>query len=71
MLLIDFVLSREGQEVLRAADYFSANPKVERSPMLREDRAGPERKAELVFTPDAMFDSRDEANALFNKYFRQ
>jgi iron(III) transport system substrate-binding protein len=71
MLLIDFVLSREGQEVLRAADYFSANPKVDTSPMLRRIVPGLNGKQELVFTPDAMFDSRDDANALFNKYFRQ
>jgi ABC-type Fe3+ transport system substrate-binding protein len=70
MLLIDFVLSREGQEVLRAADYFSANPKVDTSPMLRWIVPGLNGKRELVFTPEAMFDSRDEANALFNKYFK-
>jgi iron(III) transport system substrate-binding protein len=71
MLLIDFVLSREGQEVLRAADYFSANPKVDTTPMLRRIVPGLNGKQELVFTPEAMFESRDEANALFNKYFRQ
>ena len=71
MLLIDFVLSHEGQEVLRAADYFSANPKVDTTPMLRRIVPGLNGKQELVFTPEAMFESRDEANALFNKYFSQ
>jgi iron(III) transport system substrate-binding protein len=71
MLLIDFVLSREGQEVLRKADYFSANPKVQTSAMLRKIIPGLNGMQEIVFTPALMFDSRDEANALFNKYFRQ
>lgn len=70
LLLIDYVLSREGQEVLRAADYFSANPHVDTSPMLRRIVPGLNGMKELVFTPEAMFDSRGEANALFDKYFR-
>ena len=71
MLLIDFVLSREGQEVLRKADYFSANPRVQTSAMLRKIIPGLNGMQEIVFTPALMFDSRDEANALFNRYFRQ
>jgi iron(III) transport system substrate-binding protein len=71
MLLIDFILSREGQEVLRAADYFSANPKIESSPMLRKIVPSLNGKQEIVFTPALMFETRDEANAIFNKYFRQ
>lgn len=70
MLLIDFVLSREGQEVLRAAEYFSANPKVEISPMLRPIVPGLNGLQEIVFTPALMYDTRDEANAVFNQYFR-
>jgi ABC-type Fe3+ transport system substrate-binding protein len=71
MLLIDFILSREGQEVLRAADYFSANPRIESSPMLQKIVPGLNGKQEIVFTPALMFETRDEANAIFNKYFRQ
>lgn len=71
MLLIDFVLSRGGQEVLRKADYFSANPNVENNAMLRKIIPGLNGMQEIIFTPALMFDSRDEANALFNKYFRQ
>jgi len=70
MLLIDFVLSREGQEVLRAAEYFSADPKIENSPMLRPIVPGLNGLQEIVFTPALMFDTRDEANAVFNQYFR-
>ena len=68
--LIDFVLSREGQEVLRAAEYFSANPKVDISPMLRGIVPGLNGLQEIVFTPALMYDTRDEANAIFNQYFR-
>jgi ABC-type Fe3+ transport system substrate-binding protein len=71
LLLIDFVLSREGQEVLRAADYFSANPRVDTNPLLRRIVPGLNGMKEIVFTPEAMFDGRDEANALFDRYFRQ
>ena len=71
MLLIDYILSREGQEVLRAADYFSANPKVESSAMLRKIVPGLNGMREIVFTPALMFETRDQANGLFNKYFRQ
>jgi len=71
MLLIDFVLSREGQEVLRKADYFSANPRVQTSAMLQKIIPGLNGMQEIVFTPALMFDSRDEANALFNRFFRQ
>lgn len=70
LLLIDFVLSRDGQEVLRAAEYFSANPKVEISPILRRIVPGLNGLQEIVFTPALMYDTRDDANALFNQYFR-
>ena len=52
MLFIDFMLSVEGQSVLRKIVPRLANLK------------------ELVLTPEIMFESRDEANALFDKYFR-
>ena len=71
MLLVDFILSREGQSVLRSADYFSPNPAVETSPMLRKIVPALNGMHEIVFTPALMFDTRDEANAVFNKYFRQ
>jgi iron(III) transport system substrate-binding protein len=70
MLFIDFVLSKEGQEVLRAAQYLSPNPQVDTDPSLRKIIPRLNGLKETVFTPELMFESRDEANALFNKYFR-
>jgi iron(III) transport system substrate-binding protein len=70
MLFIDFALSKEGQEVLRAAQYLSANPLVDTDPSLRKIIPRLNGMKEVVFTPELMFESRDEANALFNKYFR-
>jgi ABC-type Fe3+ transport system substrate-binding protein len=70
MLFIDFALSKEGQEVLRAAQYLSPNPQVDTDPSLRKIIPRLNAMKETVFTPELMFQSRDEANALFNKYFR-
>ena len=70
MLFIDFLLSKEGQEVLRAAQYLSPNPQVDTDPSLRKIIPRLNGLKETVFTPELMFQSRDEANALFNKYFR-
>ncbi|HXJ02520.1 MAG TPA: hypothetical protein VNH44_14955, partial [Micropepsaceae bacterium] len=70
MLFIDFALSKEGQEVLRAAQYLSPNPQVDTDPSLRKIIPRLNGLKETVFTPELMFDTRDEANTLFNKYFR-
>jgi len=70
MLFIDFALSKEGQEVFRAAQYLSPNPAVDTDPSLRKIIPRFNGLKETVFTPELMFQSRDEANALFNKYFR-
>lgn len=70
MLFIDYVLSKEGQEVLRAAQYLSPNPQVDTDPSLRKIIPRLNGLKETVFTPELMFQTRDEANALFNKYFR-
>jgi len=70
MLFIDFALSKEGQEVFRAAQYLSPNPAVDTDPSLRKIIPRLNGLKETVFTPELMFQSRDEANALFSKYFR-
>ena len=70
MLFIDFALSKEGQEVLRAAQYLSANPVVDTDPSLRKIIPRLNGLKETVFTPELMFQTRDEAATLFKKYFR-
>jgi ABC-type Fe3+ transport system substrate-binding protein len=70
MLFIDFTLSKEGQEVMRAAQYLSPNPEVDTDPSLRKIIPRLNGMHETVFTPELMFQARDQANALYNKYFR-
>ena len=70
MLFIDFLLSKEGQETLRAADYMSPNPDVQINPGLRKIVPRFSNLKETVFTPELMFETRAEANAMFEKYFR-
>jgi ABC-type Fe3+ transport system substrate-binding protein len=70
MLFIDFTLSKEGQEVFRGAQYLSPNPQVDVDPSLRKIIPRLNGMKETVFTPELMFQTRDEAAALFNKYFR-
>jgi iron(III) transport system substrate-binding protein len=70
MLFIDFMLSKEGQDVLREADYMSPNPAVDTDPSLKKIIPRLANLKELVLTPEIMFDARGEANALFEKYFR-
>ncbi|MSP94688.1 MAG: extracellular solute-binding protein [Alphaproteobacteria bacterium] len=70
MLMIDFVLSKEGQETLRAAQYLSPNPNVAPDPSLTKIIPRLAGFKETVITPELMFASRNESNALFQKYFR-
>jgi ABC-type Fe3+ transport system substrate-binding protein len=70
MLFIDFALSKGGQEVFRTAQYLSPNPQVDVDPSLRKIIPRLNGMKETVFTPELMFQTRDEAAAMFNKYFR-
>jgi ABC-type Fe3+ transport system substrate-binding protein len=70
MLFIDFLLSKDGQETLRAADYMSPNPDVQINEGLRKIVPRFSNLKETVFTPELMFETRAEANAMFEKYFR-
>jgi len=70
MLFIDFMLSKDGQETLRAADYMSPNPAVPINAGLRKIVPRLSNLKETVFTPELMFETRGEANDMFNKYFR-
>ena len=71
MLLIDYLQSKEGQEILRKADYLSARPDVEADAKLQ--KIIPERNGlkEQVFTPARLFETRDDANRLFSQYFKE
>ena len=70
MLFIDYMLSKDGQQVMRAAQYLSPNPEVDTDPVLKKIIPRLSGQKELVFTPELIFEGRDQANALFEKYFR-
>ncbi len=70
MLFIDFMLSKEGQEVLRDAQYLPPSPAVDPDPSLKKIVPRLSHLEEIVLTPEIEFEARAEANALYNKYFR-
>ena len=69
MLLIDFILSNEGQAQLREAEYFPANPAVDPLETLRP--VVPEKLGmKQVFLDTAsFFEDRAKSIELQNKYF--
>ena len=70
MLLIDFVLSKEGQEILLGADYFPADPAVPPSAMLAPvvpKTAGVE---ENFVGPDKLTKYTDSSEEIFRTLFR-
>jgi iron(III) transport system substrate-binding protein len=70
MLLIDFILSVEGQKILEDADYFPAHPDLEPNPVLAPvipKRAG---LKENFIPPQTLFDLNDKSEALLKKYFK-
>ena len=70
MLFIDFMLSKDGQEVLRDAQYLPPSPAVDVDPSLTKIVPRLSNLKEIVLTPEIEFASSMESTALFNKYFR-
>jgi ABC-type Fe3+ transport system substrate-binding protein len=69
MLLIDFVLSKEGQIVLQKADYLPAHPEVDPQDSLRKIVPRLAKISENVISPLEFFDRRAKAVEIFEKYF--
>ncbi len=70
MLLVDFILSPEGQSILSAAEYFPSRPDVaplEKLAPVIPSRAG---VAENFIGPEALKDNTDASEAIFQKLFR-
>jgi iron(III) transport system substrate-binding protein len=70
MLLVDFVMSREGQRILADADYFPVRTDVEPKPELAAvipARAG---VSELFLDPDKLNRLTDSSQKLFEQYFQ-
>lgn len=70
MLLIDFVLSPEGQEVMAQEDYLPGNSKVEPSDAQKSIVPRFNGTKEQFISPETMEDMRGKSAALFKKYFR-
>ena len=67
-LLADFIISREGQEVFRRADYLPAHPGVPASvPTLKPDEG---KFRAHFFTPEETEDNMPKWHAVFNELFR-
>jgi iron(III) transport system substrate-binding protein len=70
MLLIDFILSREGQEILRDAEYFPADPAVPPLPSLASVVPKIAGVAENFVGPDKLVKYTDSSEEIFRDLFR-
>ena len=70
MLLIDFMLSEEGQKTFEAADYLPAHPNVSTNPILQSIIPKKAGLKENFITPEKLFDLNDKSEALLKKYFK-
>lgn len=69
MLLIDYMFSKEGQTVLRDAEYFPSDPQVEIAKTLESIVPSKAHLAERFISEEALFNDRTKAIALQKKYF--
>jgi iron(III) transport system substrate-binding protein len=70
MLLIDFLISREGQEMLRDVNYFSALPGVEPIPEMRKITPQARNMRANVVPPESFVAKRDWLLEIEMKYFQ-
>jgi iron(III) transport system substrate-binding protein len=70
LLLIDFVLSKEGQEILLGADYFPADPAVPPAPMLASVVPKLAGVPENFVGPDKLMKYTDSSEEIFRQLFR-
>jgi ABC-type Fe3+ transport system substrate-binding protein len=70
LLLIDFVLSKEGQEILLGADYFPADPNVPPAPMLTPVVPKLAGVPENFVGPDKLMKYTDSSEEIFRQLFR-
>ena len=70
MLLADFILSAEGQEILLGAQYFPADPRVAPSPVLSPVVPGIAGVPENFVAPDTLLKFSESSEQIFQKLFR-
>jgi len=69
MLLIDFILSRDGQETLARSDYFPSNPDVPPAAYLRRIVPANIGMNEKFLRPEIWSAESERTQALYEKYF--
>jgi iron(III) transport system substrate-binding protein len=70
MLLVDYILSKEGQEILRAANYFPADPAVPPDPKLASVVPKIAGVPENFIGPDKLIKYTDSSEEIFRELFR-
>lgn len=70
MLLIDYMLSKEGQATLEAADYLPAHPDASTNAILASIIPKKAGLKENFITPQKLFDLNDKAEDALKKYFK-
>ena len=70
MLLIDFILSKEGQESLLGAEYFPADPAIAPSSVLAPVVPKTAGVPENFVGPDQLIKYTDSSEEIFRQLFR-
>jgi ABC-type Fe3+ transport system substrate-binding protein len=70
MLFVDFLLSRDAQRMMQAAEYFPSNRNVEPAPSLRSVVPRNAGIAELTLSSEDIDALTPKSTALYGKYFR-
>ena len=69
MLLIDFILSKEGQETLKRSDYFPSRADVEPDDYLKPVVPRYRGLQENYLRPEVMYEQSEKLQALYDRYF--
>jgi ABC-type Fe3+ transport system substrate-binding protein len=69
VLMMDFILGKEGQTVLRESEYLPAHPGVSPAGSIAQIVPRNSGVKEIVFGPEKIDETKEKADALFKKYF--
>jgi ABC-type Fe3+ transport system substrate-binding protein len=70
MLLVDYILSKEGQGILARAEYFPVDPQVAPLPLLAPVVPRIAGMGENFVGPDKLIKYTDSSEEIFQKLFR-
>jgi ABC-type Fe3+ transport system substrate-binding protein len=70
MLLVDFILSKAGQQILVGAEYYPADPTVALAPQLASVVPKIAGVAENFVAPETLLKYTDSSEAIYQKLFR-